>query len=597
MFNINFTFFIEFPLRNAITSLKINMGNQQFTCHPPVIDTPGEVVHSHADIIFTGGTILTMTDCNPTVDTIAVKDHKIVALGKKEEIFQQYKGFLTKVVELQGTETLMPGLIEPHTHPSLVSSFAPMIDLSGYSGELKNKDDVLAKIKKAVEAMKSKDTSKWLVFKGWDPAIITDLPSIDAKTLDVIATKDYPVFVIEQALHSGWLNTKGLEVCGITKDTPNPKGGIFVKDSRGCPTGMVKEGPAVGYVLMKIPNLPLATLTDIFPALNQYAENGFTTITDMGTIPIDILSLSFLSFVTLWPSCPVRIGVFCNPVITKEKPNDFFTNEKLWFPGAKVWADGSPYAGSMATKQPYLDTKMTRALDFDEKRYPCGYLIYPCLEDQVNVLRPFKNEILATHCQGERAIDHSLDTYKKLIDENPTLKDHRYRLDHCCLITEEQLLRATDLGVTVTMFVDHVYYYGIALKEGIVGTERAERFVPTALATKCGQTHWTLHADSPFNPINPFRSMHTCITRRTMKDPSVVLGPQYRSSIDDALKAYTINAAWQLKRENEIGSIEVGKLADLVLLSNNPKSVPVDDLLSIQVLETYVGGKVFDHRK
>ena len=91
--------------------------------------------------------------------------------------------------------------------------------------------------------------------------------------------------------------------------------------------------------------------------------------------------------------------------------------------------------------------------------------------------------------------------------------------------------------------------------------------------------------------------MQTCITRRTMKDLSVVLGPQYRSSIDDALKAYTINAAWQLKRENEIGSIEVGKLADLVLLSNNPKSVPVDDLLSIQVLETYVGGKVFDHRK
>ena len=91
-------------------------------------------------------------------------------------------------------------------------------------------------------------------------------------------------------------------------------------------------------------------------------------------------------------------------------------------------------------------------------------------------------------------------------------------------------------------------------------------------------------------------SMHTCITRRTMKDPSIVLGPQYCSSIDDALKAYTINAAWQLKSENEIGSIEVGKLADLVLLSN-PKSVPVDDLLSIQVLETYVGGKVFDHRK
>ena len=166
------------------------------------------------------------------------------------------------------------------------------------------------------------------------------------------------------------------------------------------------------------------------------------------------------------------------------------------------------------------------------------------------------------------------------------MKDHRYRLEHCGLITEDQLRCATELGVTTTIFVNHVYYYGMALKDGILGTNRAERFTPTGLATECGQTHWTLHEDSPCNPINPFRSMHTCITHRTMKDPSFVLGPQYRSSIDDALKAYTINAAWQLKRENEIGSIEVEKLADLVLLSNNPKSVPVDDLLSIQVLET-----------
>ena len=575
------------------------MGNQPFTCHPPDTDIPEDIVHSdHADTIFTGGTILTMVDSNPTVDAIAVKDHKIIAVGRKEEIVQQYKGFLTKVVELQGTETLMPGFIEPHTHPSLVTSLRNICDLSGFSGALKSKDDVIAKIRKAVEEMKSKETSKWLMFKGWDPAIITGLPFLCAKTLDEIATPDYPVLVLNQALHSGWLNTKGLEVCGITKDTHNPKGGKFVKDANGCPTGMIREPPALRYVLEKIPALAFGALTEVFHALNQYSEQGFTTITDMGTIPAVILKLHLLSVVTLWPTCPVRIGVFYAAEKTKEKPSDFFTNEKLWFPGAKIWADGSPYAGSMATKEPYLpNTPMTRALDFDEKNYPCGYLIYKCAEDQAKILRPFKNEILATHCHGERAIDQSLEAYKKIIDENPNLTDHRYRLDHCCLITEEQLQRATELGVTTTIFVNHVYYYGIALKDGILGTNRAERFAPTGLATKCGQTHWTLHEDSPCNPINPFRSMHTCITRRTMKDPGVVLGPQYCSSIDDALKAYTINAAWQLKRENEIGSIEVGKLADLVLLSNNPKSVSVDDLLCIQVLETYVGGKVFDHRK
>ena len=143
----------------------------------------------------------------------------------------------------------------------------------------------------------------------------------------------------------------------------------------------------------------------------------------MGSLPLDKASLLFLSFVTHLPSCPVRIGVFYNAVNTKEKPSDFFTNEKLWFPGAKIRADGSPYAGSMATKEPYLpNTPMTRALDFDEKNYPCGYLIYKCAEDQAMVLRPFKNEILATHCHGERAIDQSLEAYKKIIAENPNLK-------------------------------------------------------------------------------------------------------------------------------------------------------------------------------
>ena len=112
----------------------------------------------------------------------------------------------------------------------------------------------------------------------------------------------------------------------------------------------------------------------------------------------------------------------------------------------------------MATKEPYLDTEMTHALDFDENNYPCGYLIYKCAEDQAKVLRAFKNEILATHCHGERAIDQSHEAYKKVINENPNLKDHRYRLDHCGLIIEDQLRCATELGVTTTNFVNHVYY-------------------------------------------------------------------------------------------------------------------------------------------
>lgn len=577
------------------------MGNLPFSCEPvaPPPDTCQAEGHEaeDADLIFTGGTIITMDDSNPTVEALAVKGEKIVALGTKDDIFK-LKGLFTRVVELTGTETLMPGLVDPHTHPSLVVGLSIFTDLSGfkYSSFAKVKEV----IKDAVHHVKptSADPLPWVLFKGWDPAIITDLPRLDAKTLDSLVTAKYPVLVLNQALHSAWLNTKGLEVCNITSKTPDPEGGKgkIVHDSHGNPTGMLKEPPAIAIPIAKIPKPGLLQLVKLaFEALQQFSQKGFTTITDMGTMPLDKLALVFLSFITHCAECPVRMGLYTTP--KNGKPPTHYVNKKMWFPGAKIWADGSPYAGSMAVDKPFLKTKMTEALDFDFEQYPCGYLIYPSADAQAAAFQPFQDELLATHCHGERAIKQSLDAYEQLIQNNPGNSDHRYRLEHTGLITEEQLQRATQLGVTVTMFSGHVYYYGVALWKGILGLDRAERFAPTNLATTCGQKHWTIHEDAEANPIEPFVSMKACVTREMWKDPGHQLGPQYASTIDEALKAYTINAAWQLKRENDIGSLEVGKLADLVVLSENPKVVQPEHLPAIQVLETYLGGEHFNHRK
>ena len=575
------------------------MGNLPFSCEPvvPPPDTCAAEEHvAHADLIFTGGTIITMDDSNPTVEALAVKGEKIMAVGTKDDIFK-LKGLFTRVVELTGAETLMPGLIDPHTHPSLVAGLSIFHDVSGF--KYRSFAQVKKIMKDAVHHTKPTlaDPHPWVLFKGWDPAIITDLPGLDAKTLDSLVTAEYPVYVLNQALHSAWLNTKGLEVCGITSKTPDPDGGKIVHDSHGNPTGMLKEPPAIAIAMAKIPKPGLLKLAKLaFDTLQQYSQNGFTTITDMGTMPLaEKIALVFLSFITHCAECPVRMGLYYTP--KNGKPSSHYINKKLWFPGAKIWADGSPYAGSMAVEEPFLVTPMTKALDFDFEHYPRGYLIYDSVDKQASTLQPFQDELLATHCHGERGIQQSLDAYEQLIQNKPGNSDHRYRLEHTGLITEEQLQRATQLGVTVTMFVGHVYYYGVALRDGIIGPDRAERFAPTNLATTCGQKHWTIHEDATANPIAPFISMKTCVTREMWKDPGHQLGPQYASTIEEALKAYTINAAWQLKRENDIGSLEVGKLADLVVLSENPKVVQPENLPAIQVLETYVGGEHFDHRK
>ena len=538
-----------------------------------------------------------MDESNPSVEALAVKGDKIMAVGTKDRILS-LKGPSTRMVELKRTETrtetLMPGLIEPHTHPSLVINLSLFTDVSGFSHH--SFKDVKKAIKKAVKNTKpTQPTYPWVLFKGWDPALIPDLPSLNATTLDRLATTKYPVMVVNQAMHSAWLNTKALEVCNITKATKDPPRSKIVRYPDGNPTGMLKEPPAITQLVgSKIPKPDaIQYLGMAVSTLQQYAQHGFTTITELGMLPLDLKTLAALSLLTLIPECPVRLGVYYSPT-SKIKPAIHHINKKLWFPGVKIWADGSPYTGSMAIAEPaYLKTPMTEALDFDFDKYPCGYLIYPSLDKQAETLQPFQNELLATHCQGERAIQQSLDAYEKLIQSNPENSDHRYRLEHVGLITEDQLRRATRLGVTTTIFVSHVRYYGYALQHYILG-DRAERFAPTGLATSCGQTHWTLHEDNPFFPINPFTSMRTCVTRTMWKDPQHgSLGPQYCSTIEEALKGYTINAAWQLKREKDLGSLTVGKLADLVVLDSNPLVVKPENLHNIQVLETYLGGERF----
>jgi len=228
---------------------------------------------------------------------------------------------------------------------------------------------------------------------------------------------------------------------------------------------MLKEKAALDLLMNNLPKpspLEMAKLT--FDALKQYSQLGFTTVTDLGTIDLDVLSLTFLSFITLCQECPVRIGVFYTPG-NKPPVLNHYINKKLWFPGVKIWADGSAYTGTMAVREPYLQTNMTKALDFDPKK-PCGLLLYDSTEHQANAVRPYQSDLIATHAHGERAIDQSLDVYELLINEQgPAAADHRYRLEHVGLITKEQLQRATDLGVTVTIFIDHVYFYGVALRD------------------------------------------------------------------------------------------------------------------------------------
>ncbi len=192
-----------------------------------------------------------------------------------------------------------------------------------------------------------------------------------------------------------------------------------------------------------------------------------------------------------------------------------------------------------------------------------------------------------THTQGDRSTREVLDAYEEALHGRESM-DHRWRLEHCALITPEDVARAARLGVALSFHANHVYYYGPELRESILGPERAERLMPVGTAVRLGH-RVSLHTDSPMYPPEPLRLMRTVVTRRTRTGEK--LGAGEAITAEQALRAVTINAAWQLFAEERCGSIEAGKYADFAVLERNPLEVPPEELDRIAVTGTWLGGR------
>ena len=537
---------------------------------------------NNADKIFIGGDIITVDEKNPEAQAIAVHNGKIQAIGSETEVLK-YEGYNTEVIDLKGN-TLMPGFIDIHTHPILSAKTAETIDVSGFNH--KNQAEVMESLKKGI---KEKGSGEWLIAFGWDPAILRNLEAPTLKELDQMAPEN-PLFIIAQTLHSGFANSLALEEAGINKYTPNPEGGYFDKDENGELTGLIVEVGAMTKIADATPKYPRAAyLYLLTKQMETYSKAGYTTIVAPGLQPIIPKHIQSLQDVAEHPNSPVR--VFTYPLFDRLEKTHFKPsqgNQKFKVLGPKFWIDGSPYAGGMAMNEPYLDNEFTRnklGIKFGKK----GHLTYDD-ERLFFLIEKFHKEgwQIAAHIQGERAAKQFLDAVEEAQQIFPR-KDYRHRMEHNALVTSEQLKRAFRLGVTPSFYIDHIYYYGDALKEVIVGPKRAARFMPVNSAKKAGH-RFTLHTDSPSSPIGVLRMMRVAVTRKT-RSGKYVLGHDEKITVNDAIKAVTINAAWQIFEEDTRGSLEVGKLADFTVLSRNLKKIPPEEWKSVEIVGTYLAGE------
>ena len=548
--------------------------------------------------LFYNGTILTMEDDKPIINAIYVENGIINKVGDEDKLRKiANKG--TDFINLNG-HTLMPGFIDPHTHPVASAFLHGMIDLSGFKHE--TKEDVWSYFEESVSQYKPND---WIICKGFDQVLVDGLDPPHISYLDSIAPNN-PVFIASLPMHAYWANTLAFEAAGISKDTIDPsETSFYEKDDKGNLTGYISEQEA--FKPFK-ESMILALGNDLLKencvkVLDEYAQNGNTTITAMGITTDDpnIIRLynhlssehssflnKLLSQVGLLPKRKpsVRHFVFIRNDASELLPSSIDNGDDFFkIVGIKFWYDGSPYTGSMYIDDPYLENELT----IDKLHFPHSHSGAALLkrDEFIALISDYDSQgwQIATHAQGDMAIQEILDIFEDVGIQGD--KDSRHRLEHCLLLEELSIKKMVTLNIHPSFHINHLYYYGEALAKNIIGEKRASQILPVAIAEK-HFLRYSLHADQPMFESAPLHLIHTAVNRKT-RDGKLI-GSHNRVTVESALKAMTIHSAWQIKMDDKIGSIKVDKYADFVILAENPFEVSIEKIKDIQILETIVNG-------
>lgn len=540
---------------------------------PPTEAMPAlaQLTEGPANIVFHGGPIITVNDAMPRAEAIAVRQGRISAVGAKGDVMAQADA-TTKIVDLEG-RTLLPGFIDAHMHTAMafLDSF---LDVSPFT--TKSLDEAMSKMKAAAQKAKPGD---WVQAQGLDPSLMPGQPPT-VQSLDAIAPNN-PVFVLESNGHVAYVNSKAFAAADITDKTPDPPQGRFIHDSSGKLTGRLEEPPAFMPFLTKMPPVTSETYGTLVRAMfDRAAATGCTALHDAGLGllqgPFDFNAVSRV----MEGDPPIRYSAgLVSTYMDKWIEMGLVPgsgNDRMRLVAIKAWADGSNQGGTGYLREPYLNSTSRGALNYTLA--------------QMTAVMQRAHDLgwqLMVHANGDAAIDTTLQAYETVLTKTPR-NDHRHRIEHCSILHPEQIDKMHDLGLSPSFLIGHVYYWGRAFRDNLLGPARADMIDPCASARKAG-LRVSLHSDYNVTPIAPLRYIENAVTR-TMFDGGEVLNPAECITPIEAIKAVTIDAAWQCQCDNIIGSLEVGKYADLVILEEDPTTVDPNTIKSIKVSETWLGG-------
>jgi predicted amidohydrolase YtcJ len=526
-----------------------------------------------ADVLFVGGHVLTMDDRAPVAEAVAVTGDRILAVGSAEAV-RAHAGPRTQVVDLLG-RTLLPGFIDPHVH-TVSAHFDDWLDVTPM--RLHSMDEVLAALRAAAASTPAGD---WVRAHGFDRAIIRGGRAFTLAELDAIAP-DNPLFVTEINGHVAYANSRALALAGVTRDTPDRAGGRFGRDSAGDLTGRLDEGGAMGPFLAKMPRVTPAEMQARLARLFEAsARVGCTGLHDCGIGFVggehDLTQLQ----TAMAADPPVRLrgmlGTGAMATWTRLGLKPGFGDDRFRVGGIKVISDGSNPGRTGFMREPYLGETSRGAMNYTPE----------ALTQEIRRAHELGWQV-GVHANGDAAIDATLDAFETVLSAAPRA-DHRHRLEHCSVLHPEQIQRMRRLDLSPSFLIGHVRWWGRAFRDRFLGPERAELYDPCASALR-GGLRISLHSDYSVTPLEPLRYVEDA-TARVMADGGEVLNPAERIPVMSALRAVTLDAAWQCRMDDVAGSVTPGKYADFAILEADPRAVEPTRIAAIPVSETWLNGR------
>lgn len=542
----------------------------------------GTLLHAAdpADVIYHNGDIITVNDNQPTAEAVAVKDGKIIAVGNKDEILKS-KGNKTKLIDLGG-KTMLPGFVDSHGHTYMVGLQASTANLlpppDGTGKDIASLQNLLSDWAKNNQKVIEK--VGWIAGFGYDNSQLSEKRHPTKEDLDQVSA-DVPVLIIHQSGHLGVGNSKALELAGITADTKDPKGGVFQrKEGSREPNGVCEEYAffmLIGQLAANFDNPINDTL--VIEGAKLQASFGYTTAQEGRAVGA---GLEAMKRVAKAGELPIDLVSYPDVLEVKNpKPTMEYTN-RYRVGGVKLTIDGSPQGKTAWLSKPYHVPPAGQGKD---------YVGYAAIDEETTmkaVEKAFANgwQILC-HANGDAASDRYLEALAAAKAKYPQV-DNRPVLIHGQVLRKEQVVAYDKLGVFLSLFPMHTFYWGDYHRDSVLGPVRAPNISPTGWVLERGMMFGS-HHDAPVALPDSMRILSATVTRKTRTGQ--VLGPEHKVPVATALKALTIWPAWQHFEEKTKGSIEVGKLADFVILSENPLEIDEDKLADIKVLETIKEGK------